>query len=65
MTINTAKVGVDTEFHYKRNLEPQTFHKIHCLAICGSTGRVPTQIVRRYLRDGSVWRENSAGKLGL
>ena len=29
------------------------------------TGHRSVQMVRRYIRDGSLFRENSAGKLGL
>ena len=29
------------------------------------TGHWSVQMVRRYIRDGSLFRENSAGKLGL
>ena len=30
-----------------------------------SDGDKSVQMVRRYIRDGSLFRENSAGKLGL
>jgi hypothetical protein len=29
------------------------------------TGHRSVQMVRRHIRDGSLFRENSAGKLGL
>jgi hypothetical protein len=34
-------------------------------SIMQQTGRRSVQMVRRYIRDGSLFRENSAGKLGL
>jgi site-specific recombinase XerD len=34
-------------------------------SIMNQTGHRSVQIVRRYIRDGSLFRENSAGKLGL
>ena len=34
-------------------------------AIMNQTGHRSVQMVRRYIRDGSLFRENSAGKLGL
>ena len=39
-------------------------------ALARGQGMLPTvhrsvQMVRRYIRDGSLFRENSAGKLGL
>jgi site-specific recombinase XerD len=34
-------------------------------SIMNQTGHRCVQIVRRYIRDGSLFRENSAGKLGL
>jgi len=34
-------------------------------SIMNQTGRRSVQMVRRYIRDGSLFRENSAGKLGL
>jgi integrase len=34
-------------------------------SIMNQTGHRSVQMVRRYIRDGSLWRENSAGKLGL
>jgi site-specific recombinase XerD len=34
-------------------------------SIMAQTGHRSVQMVRRYIRDGSLWRENSAGKLGL
>jgi integrase len=34
-------------------------------SIMQQTGHRSVQMVRRYIRDGSLWRENSAGKLGL
>ena len=34
-------------------------------SIMNQTGHRSTQMVRRYIRDGSLFRENSAGKLGL
>jgi integrase len=34
-------------------------------AIMRQTGHKSVQMVRRYIRDGSLFRENSAGKLGL
>ena len=34
-------------------------------SIMAQTGHRSVQIVRRYIRDGSLFRENSAGKLGL
>jgi integrase len=34
-------------------------------SIMAQTGHRSVQTVRRYIRDGSLWRENSAGKLGL
>ena len=34
-------------------------------AIMKQTGHRSVQMVRRYIRDGSLFRENSAGKLGL
>jgi hypothetical protein len=33
--------------------------------IMNQAGHRSVQIVRRYIRDGSLFRENSAGKLGL
>lgn len=32
---------------------------------CKQTGHRSVQMVRRYIREGSLFRENSAGKLGL
>lgn len=34
-------------------------------SIMAQTGHKSVQMVRRYIRDGSLFRENSAGKLGL
>ncbi len=34
-------------------------------SIMNQTGHRSGQMVRRYIRDGSLFRENSAGKLGL
>jgi integrase len=34
-------------------------------AIMAQTGHRSVQMVRRYIRDGNLFRENSAGKLGL
>jgi site-specific recombinase XerD len=34
-------------------------------SIMNQTGHLSVQMVRRYIRDGSLFRENSAGKLGL
>jgi len=34
-------------------------------SIAQQTGHRSLSMVRRYIRDGSLWRENSAGKLGL
>jgi len=34
-------------------------------SIMKQTGHRSVQIVRRYIRDGSLFRENSAGKLGV
>lgn len=34
-------------------------------SIMNQTGHRSVQMVRRYIRDGSLFRENSAGKLGL
>lgn len=34
-------------------------------SIMKQTGRRSVQMVRRYIRDGNLFRENSAGKLGL
>jgi integrase len=34
-------------------------------SIMNQTGHRTVQMVRRYIRDGSLFRENSAGKLGL
>jgi integrase len=34
-------------------------------SIMNQTGHRSVQMVRRYIRDGNLWRENSAGKLGL
>jgi integrase len=34
-------------------------------SIMNHTGHRPVQMVRRYIRDGSLFRENFAGKLGL
>jgi integrase len=34
-------------------------------SIMNQTGHRNVQMVRRYIRDGSLFRENSAGKLGL
>ncbi len=34
-------------------------------SIMNQTGHRSTQMVRKYIRDGSLFRENSAGKLGL
>jgi hypothetical protein len=34
-------------------------------SIMNQTGHRSVQIVRRYIRDGSLFRENSAGKVGL
>jgi integrase len=34
-------------------------------SIMNQTGHRSVQIVRRYIREGSLFRENSAGKLGL
>ena len=34
-------------------------------SIMGQTGHRSVQMVRRYIREGSLFRENSAGKLGL
>jgi integrase len=34
-------------------------------SIMNQTGHRSVQMVRRYIRDGSLWRENSAGRLGL
>jgi hypothetical protein len=34
-------------------------------SIMNQTGHRSVQTVRRYIRDGSLFRENSAGKLGL
>jgi integrase len=34
-------------------------------SIMNQTGHRSVQIVRRYVRDGNLFRDNSAGKLGL
>jgi hypothetical protein len=34
-------------------------------AIMAQTGHKSEAMVRRYIRDGNLFRENSAGKLGL
>ena len=34
-------------------------------SIMAQTGHRSVQMVRRYIRDGSLFRENSAAKLGL
>jgi integrase len=34
-------------------------------SIMNQTGHRSTAMVRRYIREGNLWRENSAGKLGL
>ena len=34
-------------------------------SIMNQTGHRSVQMVRRYIREGSLFRENSAGKLGL
>ena len=34
-------------------------------SIMNQTGHRTVQMVRRYIRDGTLFRENSAGKLGL
>ena len=34
-------------------------------SIMNQTGHKSVQMVRRYIRDGNLFRENSAGKLGL
>jgi integrase len=34
-------------------------------SIMNQTGHRSVQMVRRYIREGNLWRENSAGKLGL
>ena len=34
-------------------------------SIMNQTGDRSVQMVRRYIRDGRLFRENSAGKLGL
>jgi integrase len=34
-------------------------------SIMNQTGHRSVQMARRYIRDGSLFRENSAGKLGL
>lgn len=34
-------------------------------SIVKQTGHRSVQMVRRYIREGSLYRENSAGKLGL
>jgi integrase len=34
-------------------------------SIMQQTGHRSVEMVRRYIRDGSLWRENSGGKLGL
>jgi integrase len=34
-------------------------------SIMAQTGHRSVQMVRRYIRDGNLFRENSAGKLGL
>ena len=34
-------------------------------SIMNQTGHRSVQMVRRYIRDGTLFRENSAGKLGL
>src|SRR6185295_14646932 len=34
-------------------------------SIMAQTGHRSVQMVRRYIREGSLFRENSAGKLGL
>ena len=34
-------------------------------SIMSQTGHRSVQMVRRYIRDGSLFRENSVGKLGL
>jgi integrase len=34
-------------------------------SIMNQTGHRSVQMIRRYIRDGSLFRENSAGKLGL
>jgi len=34
-------------------------------SIMAQTGHGSVQMVRRYIREGSLFRENSAGKLGL
>jgi integrase len=34
-------------------------------SIMNQTGHRSAAMVRRYIRDGNLWRENSAGKLGL
>jgi len=34
-------------------------------SIMNQTGHRSVQMVRRYIRDGSLFRENSAGRLGL
>ena len=34
-------------------------------SIMNQTGHMSVQMVRRYIRDGTLFRENSAGKSGL
>jgi hypothetical protein len=34
-------------------------------SIMNQTGHKSVQMVRRYIQDGNLFRENSAGKLGL
>jgi integrase len=34
-------------------------------SIMAQTGHHSVEMVRRYIREGNLWRENSAGKLGL
>jgi integrase len=34
-------------------------------SIMNQTGHRSVQMVRRYIRDGNLFRDNSAGKLGL
>jgi hypothetical protein len=34
-------------------------------SIMNQTGHRPVQMARRYIRDGNLFRENSAGKVGL
>jgi hypothetical protein len=48
-----------------RSVRPTAMAGVSERSIMIQTGHRPVQLMRRYIRDGNLFRENSAGKLGL